>query len=295
MNTSNHTNQELLAELESLRHEVITLRQTNSDLEIAIETIAAHGDALVAELQESNQKLEIEISERLRMEASLQALLETTSSDKYDLQTMLELTVEHSDFLEKSLSQEVNNARAIAIVDGLTQIPNRRRLEEYIQQEWATMTRQKNSIAFLLCDVDYFKLYNDRYGHQAGDECLKRVAQAIAKSLSRSSDLAARYGGEEFAVVLPNTNAQGGIKIAEIIHSEVAKLEIPHLQSDINEYVTLSIGVSATVPSQTSSPYNFINNVDKALYQAKKQGRNCNVFKSYNASAKIQTNDLETK
>jgi len=295
VDTSNHTNQELLAELESLRHEVITLRQTNSDLEIAIETIAAHGDALVAELQESNQKLEIEISERLRMEASLQALLETTSSDKYDLQTMLELTVEHSDFLEKSLSQEVNNARAIAIVDGLTQIPNRRRLEEYIQQEWATMTRQKNSIAFLLCDVDYFKLYNDRYGHQAGDECLKRVAQAIAKSLSRSSDLAARYGGEEFAVVLPNTNAQGGIKIAEIIHSEVAKLEIPHLQSDINEYVTLSIGVSATVPSQTSSPYNFINNVDKALYQAKKQGRNCHVFKSYNASAKIQTNDLETK
>lgn len=281
MDTSSST--ELLIELESLRHEVITLKQAKADLEIAIETIAAHGDALVAELQESNQKLEIEISERLRVEASLQTLLETTFSDNYDLQTVLELTVEHSDFLERSLQQEVNNARAIATIDSLTQIPNRRRLEEYIQQEWANTIRQKNSIAFLLCDVDYFKLYNDRYGHQAGDECLQQVAQAISTSLSRPLDLAARYGGEEFAVILPNTNAQGGIRVAEVIHSAVAKLKIPHLQSPINDYLTLSIGISATVPNPTSSFYNFINNVDLALYQAKTQGRNCHVFKSYNA------------
>jgi diguanylate cyclase (GGDEF)-like protein len=284
MNSSNPSPQELITELENLRQEVDRLKQINADLEIAIETIAAHGDAVSEELQSTNQRLEIEISERLRMEASLQAALETTSRDKYDLQTMLELTVEHSDFLEKSLQQEVNFAKTIATIDALTQIPNRRRLEEFLNQEWAAMIRQKHSIAFLLCDVDYFKLYNDHYGHPAGDECLKQVAQAIARSLSRPTDLAARYGGEEFAIVLPNTNAQGGVKIAEIIHSEVAKLKILHHHSTVSEYVTLSIGISATVPIASSSPLDFVNNSDLALYRAKKQGRNCHVFKSYVAS-----------
>jgi diguanylate cyclase (GGDEF)-like protein len=284
MNSSNPSYHELVAELESLRQEVNRLKQVNADLEIAIETVAAHGDTVAEELQAINQRLEIEISERLRVEASLQAVLETTSRDKSDLQTMLELTVEHSDLLEKSLQEEVNFAKTIATIDSLTQIPNRRRLEEFLNQEWAMMSRQKTSIAFLLCDVDYFKLYNDYYGHPAGDECLRQVAQAIARSLSRPSDLAARYGGEEFAVVLPNTNAQGGVNIAEIIHSEVAKLKILHHHSAVSEYITLSIGISATVPMNASSPLDFINNSDLALYRAKKQGRNCHVFKSYNAS-----------
>lgn len=289
MNSSNLYPYELVAELESLRQEVNRLKQVNSDLEIAIETIAAHGDAVLDELQATNQKLEIEISERLRAEASLQSLLEETASDKYDLQTMLELTVEHSDFLEKSLQQEVDFAKTIATIDALTQIPNRRRLDEYLEQEWSVMSRQKTSLAFLLCDIDFFKLYNDHYGHPAGDECLKQVAQAIAKSLGRLSDLAARYGGEEFAVVLPNTNAQGGVKVAENIHSEVAKLKIPHHLSTVSDYVTLSIGISATVPISASTPLDFVNNSDLALYRAKKQGRNCHVFKSYNAST-IQIN-----
>jgi diguanylate cyclase (GGDEF)-like protein len=289
MNTSNPPNHELLAELENLRQEVTRLRQANSDLEIALETIAAHGDAVLGELHDSNQRLEIEISERLRIEASLHAVLETTSRDKADLQTMLELTVEHSDYLEKSLQQEVNVAKTIATIDALTKIPNRRRLDEFLHQEWNSMIRQKTSIAFLLCDIDFFKPYNDNYGHPAGDKCLHQVAQAIAGCVHRPSDLVARYGGEEFAIVLTNTNAQGSIKVAEVIQSELAKLKLPHAYSAVSPYITLSIGISATVPTQASTPQNFINTADVALYQAKKQGRNRYVFKSFNTLTVIQT------
>ena len=289
MNTSNPPNHELLAELENLRQEVTRLRQANSDLEIALETIAAHGDVVLGELHDSNQRLEIEISERLRIEASLHAVLETTSRDKADLQTMLELTVEHSDYLEKSLQQEVNAAKTIATIDALTKIPNRRRLDEFLDQEWNSMIRQKTSIAFLLCDIDFFKPYNDNYGHSAGDKCLHQVAQAIAGCVHRPSDLVARYGGEEFAIVLTNTNAQGSIKVAEVIQSELAKLKLPHAYSAVSPYITLSIGISATVPTQASTPQNFINTADVALYQAKKQGRNRYVFKSFNTLTVIQT------
>jgi diguanylate cyclase (GGDEF)-like protein len=289
MNTSNPPNHELLAELENLRQEVTRLRQANSDLEIALETIAAHGDVVLGELHDSNQRLEIEISERLRIEASLHAVLETTSRDNADLQTMLELTVEHSDYLEKSLQQEVNAAKTIATIDALTKIPNRRRLDEFLDQEWNSMIRQKTSIAFLLCDIDFFKPYNDNYGHSAGDKCLHQVAQAIAGCVHRPSDLVARYGGEEFAIVLTNTNAQGSIKVAEVIQSELAKLKLPHAYSAVSPYITLSIGISATVPTQASTPQNFINTADVALYQAKKQGRNRYVFKSFNTLTVIQT------
>jgi len=277
----------ILVEIENLRQEITRLKQANSDLEIAKEAISAHGDTLVADLQASYQKLEIEIAERMRAETALKSLLEITSRDKSDLQTMLELTAEHGDYLERVLQQEVNTAKTIATIDELTQIPNRRRFEEYISQEWACMLRQKTSIAFLFCDVDYFKLYNDYYGHLSGDVCLKQVAQAIAKSLHRPCDLVARYGGEEFAVILPNTNAHGAIKIAETIHNKIATLKIPHLPSDINDYITLSIGISATVPLLATTPVNFINCVDLALYQAKEQGRNCYVFKSYDSVANM--------
>jgi diguanylate cyclase (GGDEF)-like protein len=280
MNGSNHP-EEILMELQLLRQEVIRLRQINADLEIAIDTVTIHGDTIAQQLQESYQKLEIEISERLRIEAALQGLLDVTTSDRNDLKTILELTAQHGDDIGRSLQSEIETFRDIANIDSLTQIPNRRRLDAYLQQEWSNLKRQRASIALLLCDIDYFKLYNDYYGHQAGDECLKKVAQAIAHSLQRPTDLVARYGGEEFAVVLPNTNAQGGIHVAQLIHKAIADLKILHLSAPINEYVTLSIGISATVPMQLS-PLDFVNNADNALYQAKKQGRNCFVFKSYN-------------
>jgi len=157
--------------------------------------------------------------------------------------------------------------------DGLTQIANRRRFDTCLDQEWRRMAREQAPLSLILCDVDFFKSYNDTYGHQAGDDCLRQVARAITGSVRRPADLVARYGGEEFAVILPNTNAEGAIHIAEKVRSEVKALEIANANSQINNCLTLSLGVASTLPCYESSPVILISEADKALYQAKAQGR----------------------
>lgn len=136
------------------------------------------------------------------------------------------------------------------------------------------MTREQQPLSLILCDIDYFKLYNDTYGHQAGDSCLKQVAGAISRALKRPADLVARYGGEEFAVIMPNTNDAGAIQIAQKLRFEVHQLMIPHAASAVSEYITLSLGVASTIPNQELSAENLIAAADDALYEAKKQGRN---------------------
>ncbi len=290
MPNPDYQERELLQKIENLRQEVDRLKQTNCDLQIALETITAHGDMVEAELQQSNQRLEIEIAERRRAEVALQSILKTVSRDKADLEIILQLTTEHGDSIEEVLHNEVIEAKSIATIDGLTQIGNRRRLDEYLAQTWAEMARHKDSLAFILCDVDYFKLYNDHYGHQAGDECLRQIAQVLSTSLRRPTDLAARYGGEEFAIILPRTNAQGAVFLCEQIQAAIAKLKVPHEQSLVSKYITLSMGISATVPIATATAESFIATADQALYQAKRQSRNCYVFKSYNAFTTFKTN-----
>jgi diguanylate cyclase (GGDEF)-like protein len=162
----------------------------------------------------------------------------------------------------------------LANYDGLTQIPNRRQFDEYFQQEWKRMTREKSSISLILCDVDCFKQYNDTYGHQAGDSCLKKVAQAISKVIKRPGDFAARYGGEEFVVVLPNTSLEGAMFVAEEIRSQVRILAIPHTNSIASEYVTVSLGVTSIIPVSDIPSALLIKTADEALYRAKKKGRN---------------------
>ena len=162
----------------------------------------------------------------------------------------------------------------ISMKDGLTGIPNRRRLDEYLMQEWRRAQRHAKPISLLMLDIDHFKLYNDSYGHSAGDECLKKIAQAIEDSLTRPADLAARFGGEEFACVLPETTREGALLIAERVHNNLAKLAIPHEYSPLSHYVTISIGITTTIPDSSSSWENFINGADKMLYEAKKTGRN---------------------
>ena len=159
-------------------------------------------------------------------------------------------------------------------LDGLTQLANRRRFDEYLYQEWQRMAREQTPIALILGDIDFFKLYNDTYGHQAGDECLRQIAKTINSSVKRPADLAARYGGEEFAVILPNTEATGGAKVAAEIQHKVQLLQIPHQSSLISPYVTLSLGIASVVPWPESFPALLINAADKALYQAKTAGRN---------------------
>lgn len=160
------------------------------------------------------------------------------------------------------------------VLDGLTQISNRRHFDHYLAQEWQRAVREQQSIALLLCDIDFFKQYNDTYGHQGGDDCLKQIAQVMDNVPKRPMDLVARYGGEEFGVILPNTNINGAIKISEQVCQVVRDLNILHEKSSVASYVTLSLGINCIIPTTEHNVIEFIEIADKALYQAKNQGRN---------------------
>ncbi|NJR38696.1 MAG: diguanylate cyclase [Leptolyngbyaceae cyanobacterium CSU_1_4] len=162
----------------------------------------------------------------------------------------------------------------LANLDGLTQIANRRCFEAHLQQEWARAVREKNSLTLILCDVDHFRLYNETYGHQAGDECLRQLALILSRTAKRPGDLAARYGDEEFAVILPNTNTSGGIVVAHSIQESVARLQLAHAGLENGASVSLSFGVATVVPSQELSSAMLTELSDRALYTAKEQGRN---------------------
>ncbi len=171
--------------------------------------------------------------------------------------------------------QQVNQElHRLANLDGLTAVANRRRFDEYLDQEWRRLQREKSPLALILCDIDYFKNYNDYYGHQAGDVCLKRVAQAIDDCLKRPADLVTRYGGEEFAIILPNTSNEGAAHVAQLIQTTIQQLSIPHHHSLVSSFVTLSLGVSSQVPNADLDAHALVAATDKALYIAKAEGRN---------------------
>jgi diguanylate cyclase (GGDEF)-like protein/PAS domain S-box-containing protein len=171
--------------------------------------------------------------------------------------------------------------KRLACLDGLTGVANRRYFNEYFNREWQRLAREQAPLALILCDIDYFKQYNDTYGHVAGDLCLKQIAGAIQEAAKRPADLVARYGGEEFAIILPNTKAEGALAVAEEIQSYVKALQIPHAKSQVSEYVTLSLGISVTVPTPKSAFEQLISTADQALYEAKFQGRDRAVLKTF--------------
>lgn len=158
--------------------------------------------------------------------------------------------------------------------DGLTGVANRRMLDRVLMTEWHHAQRHQQPLSVILLDIDYFKEFNDCYGHLQGDDCLKKVAQSLAGTATRAKDFFARFGGEEFMLVLPETNALAASKIAERCRQHVFKLQIPHQQSKISNVLTASLGVSTITPQHGDEPQAFINNVDKLLYQAKLEGRN---------------------
>jgi diguanylate cyclase (GGDEF)-like protein/PAS domain S-box-containing protein len=175
---------------------------------------------------------------------------------------------------EKELKEANKKLKMLSVMDGLTQIPNRRRFDEYLEIEWKRHYRNKKNISVILCDIDFFKPYNDTYGHQAGDDCLKKVAQAIDKSVHRPGDLAARYGGEEFVLVLPSTDMEGAMAVAEDVRTAIMNLKIVHEKSTVHEHITLSLGVSTMIPDKDNSHTALVAKADKALYEAKETGRN---------------------
>ena len=175
---------------------------------------------------------------------------------------------------QKQQLEKANQAlQYLASYDSLTEVRNRRFFNDYMDTEWQRLAREEAPLSLIMCDIDYFKLYNDTYGHQAGDECLRQVAQVLSGSVKRSADLVARYGGEEFAIVLPNTDIEGAACVAETIGQQVRGLRIVHAKSAVSEYVTLSLGVACCIPAPMSQPGALIAIADESLYRAKKAGR----------------------
>jgi diguanylate cyclase (GGDEF)-like protein len=178
---------------------------------------------------------------------------------------------------QSHLYQQLEMANAelkrMAILDGLTQLANRRYFDEYLESQWKLMKEKHLSLALILCDIDFFKLYNDTYGHQEGDTCLKEIAHALTDEVKRVSDLVARYGGEEMAIILPDTNGEGAFFVAQKIRARVKNAQIQHSASPINQYVTLSLGVASVIPTAEDSPQHLIKSADTALYLAKENGR----------------------
>lgn len=175
---------------------------------------------------------------------------------------------------QAALKKANQQLELLANLDGLTEVANRRRFDEYLSQNWQKMKEESSPLSLILCDVDYFKCYNDKYGHQAGDDCLKQIAKAINNAVSNGKNLVARYGGEEFAVILPATNMNGALAVAAAIRRKVALLNMLHEDSQVSPYVTLSMGVASLIPDGTSSAEQLILQADNALYKAKQQGRN---------------------
>jgi diguanylate cyclase (GGDEF)-like protein len=223
------------------------------------------------DLQRQVDRLKVRLADEIRdrhaAEEKLQKLIQAISQEKGDLEILVQILIDQGD----DSAHEGEKAR----IDALTQIPNRRRFDEYLSQEWSRHIRMQQPISLLICDVDHFKLYNDSQGHQAGDDCLRTVAKAINQCF-RSGDLAARYGGEEFAIVLPQTGRAGALQVAERVLSFVAAAAIPHPASPICERVTISIGGATKTPARDgpSDARALVEEADRHLYLAKREGRN---------------------
>lgn len=183
--------------------------------------------------------------------------------------------VKMSDLMHTELKAISENYEVISYIDGLTGIHNRRYFDEAYVKEWNNAMRVRGELAVLMIDIDYFKKYNDAYGHLKGDDCLRKVAMAIKQTVNRPRDIVARFGGEEFIVLLPDTSSEGALFIGNSIMEMMKELAIAHETSTIKPYVTVSIGACAVYPNDMDTQIDLLNLVDQALYRAKSDGRNC--------------------
>jgi diguanylate cyclase (GGDEF)-like protein/PAS domain S-box-containing protein len=176
---------------------------------------------------------------------------------------------------EQQLLNLQKELEELSFKDGLTGIANRRMFDSIIELEWGNARRNNQPLSLIMFDIDYFKQYNDHYGHIQGDECLKRIGRVLNSAATRSRDFFARFGGEEFVLVLPETDEKAAKKIADRCRNLIFKEQIPHEKSQVSKVLTVSIGVGTIIPSHTDDPIKFIDEADRRLYQAKQKGRNC--------------------
>lgn len=175
---------------------------------------------------------------------------------------------------EQELVVLTEKLHRLSVMDGLTGIANRRHFDEELARVWRRGQREASQVSLILVDIDHFKAFNDHYGHQLGDECLRRVAQVLAQSAKRPFDLVSRYGGEEFAVLLPETPKAGAEKLAEAMRKAVERINLGGVHAEDARRVTISAGVAAAVPQSESEPASLIALADSCLYRAKREGRN---------------------
>lgn len=224
-----------------------SFNQMSQEIQQAKQTLESYSQSLEQKISERTQALEQEIYRRTAIEAVLYRA-----------------------------NQELEQ---IAFLDGLTQVGNRRHFDDCLNREWWRHQRMQAPISIILCDIDFFKQYNDTYGHQAGDECLRQVAavlqSAFQSATKQPTEVVARYGGEEFAVILPETSAARAVQIANTIQREIQQLQLAHRGSPIHSSVTLSFGVATLVPELESTATQLIARADRSLYRAKSKGRNC--------------------
>jgi len=222
----------------------------------------------------SSLRLQLEKDELLAaLETEKQQVIDANRELEKDLNSRIqnEATLLH----EKKVAEETSDKlRTLSTQDGLTGINNRRRFDEALYDEWYRATRLSTPLSLIICDIDKFKEYNDTYGHLEGDKCLTRIAHLIEDSARRAGDMAARFGGEEFVIILPDTESSNAQDIAEQLRSAILDLEIPHETSSVANIITVSFGVFTTLPEKDIPPETMIEFADKALYQAKGQGRN---------------------
>ncbi len=200
------------------------------------------------------------------------------SNNDQDTQVIVMEDITEREKAQEDLLEANKRLEVLARIDGLTNVSNRRHFDELLHQEWGRLKRENGELALLLCDIDYFKDYNDTYGHLEGDQCLKDIAQTINSTLQRPSDMAARYGGDEFVIILPNTMLEGALHLAEDIRDNICRLHTRH-KTPVADHVTVTIGASSGFPGDALLEDKFIWLADKALYEAKMKGRNCCIGK----------------
>lgn len=217
---------------------------------------------LKRQLVEQNEQLQREIRDRKIAEA---ALLAANEELQREIHTRLSA--------EAALQAANQELQRLAYLDGLTQLANRLHFDKCLSQEWRRLAREQLPLSLILCDIDFFKAFNDTYGHPAGDACLRSVADLIRNVVKRPGDLVARYGGEEFAIILPNTPLAGAMQVAVEIQASMRQLQLAHSASTVSQYVTLSLGLAEVVPMVGVDPDRLLDAADRALYLAKTEGR----------------------
>jgi diguanylate cyclase (GGDEF)-like protein len=247
-----------------------------------------------ASIHALEESVVLEVTERQFRErisanpGALLAMMKTISSrSRSDLQTLacdyqrlkgyaaeVERTNQELTEIRKRLTESNEQLERLSALDTLTGLANRRRFDDVIRREWRRGVREEAPLSLVFCDIDFFKDFNDGYGHLAGDQCLVRVAEVVTATSNRPGDLAARYGGEEFVLVLPGTTAEGAHLLAEKLRARVEALRISHSGSHVGPYLTISLGVASLVPTATTRPEELISLADQALYAAKQEGRN---------------------